>query len=138
MIRVYLADARPQQRSVLGLLLLGLRMELAGEAADWPTTRAQAPLTRPDLLLVDWSLLPAQPSAALSDLRLGCPGIIRVLLLGRMDNRHQAALSAGADGFISRAERPERVAEHLRVAADSIRSQERQSKLRLYNMYPGT
>ncbi len=43
MTRVYLADAQPEERSALRLLLLDLKMEIVGEAADWSTTLAQAP-----------------------------------------------------------------------------------------------
>jgi len=39
-----------------------------------------------------------------------------------LDARHQAALSAGADAFISKGEVPDRVAERLRSAAEGIRS----------------
>ena len=58
MTRVYLADAKPEERSALRLLLLDLKMEVVGEAADWFTTLAQAPVSRIDMLLVDWDLLP--------------------------------------------------------------------------------
>jgi DNA-binding NarL/FixJ family response regulator len=39
---VYLADAQPEERSALRLLLMDLNMEVVGEAADWPTTLAKA------------------------------------------------------------------------------------------------
>jgi hypothetical protein len=37
-----------------------------------------------------------------------------------LDARQQAALSIGADAFISKGETPERVAEHLRTIAASV------------------
>jgi hypothetical protein len=37
-----------------------------------------------------------------------------------MDARRQAALTIGADVFISKGETPDRVAEHLRTAAASV------------------
>ncbi len=40
MTRVYLADAVPDERSALRLLLLDLKMDVVGEAADWATTLA--------------------------------------------------------------------------------------------------
>ena len=58
MTRVYVADAKPEERSALRLLLLDLKMEVVGEAADWFTTLAQAPIRRTDMLLIDWDLLP--------------------------------------------------------------------------------
>ena len=58
MTLVYLADAQPEERSTLRLVLVDLNMEVVGEAADWPTTLAMAPATNLDMLLVDWDLLP--------------------------------------------------------------------------------
>jgi DNA-binding NarL/FixJ family response regulator len=117
MTRVYLADALTDERSALRLILLDLNMEIAGEAADWATTLAQAPISRTDILLVDWSLLPNLPGAALEELREACPAALVIVLISHLDARQQAALSAGADAFISKGETPERVAEHLRTLA---------------------
>ena len=122
MTRVYLADAQHEERSALHLLLLDLNMVVVGEAADWTTTLAQAPATLLDMLLVDWDLLPvSQGVQSLAELRLACPNAIVVVLISHLDARQQAALSAGADAFISKGETPERVAERLRAAAESIR-----------------
>ena len=121
MTRVYLADAKTEERSALRLLLLDLNMEIVGEAADWPTTLADAPATHLDMLLVEWDLLPETPNASLEELRRACPYAIVVVLISHLDARQQAALSAGADAFISKGETPERVADRLRLAASSIR-----------------
>ena len=67
---LYLADTKPEDRSALCRLLLDLKKEVVGEAADWSTT-----------------LLPA-----------------------------------GAGAFVSKGERHERVAERLRLVADSVRT----------------
>jgi len=120
MPRVYLADARPEERSALRLLLLDLKMEVVGEAADWSTTLAQAPVSRLDMLLVDWDLLPSAPTAAFEELRKVCPAALVIVLLSHLDARQQAALSAGADAFISKDETPERVAEHLCAVAARV------------------
>ena len=121
MTRVFLADGIPEERSSLRLMLLGLNMVIAGEAADWPTTLAQAPISRTDMLLVDWDLLPSvEPTAALSELRKACPEALVIVLISHLDARQQAALSAGADAFISKGEMPERVAERLQIVAASI------------------
>jgi DNA-binding NarL/FixJ family response regulator len=120
MTRVFLADSQPGERSALRLLLLDMKMEVAGEAADWSTTLAQAPVSRMDMLLVDWDLLPDSPTAALDALRQACPAALVIVLLSHLDARKQAALSAGADAFISKGETPERVAERLQSAAASI------------------
>ena len=121
MTRVFLADALTEERTALRLMLLDLNMEIAGEAADWSITLAQAPISRTDMLLIDWDLLPsAAPTAALSELRKACPEALVIVLISHLDARQQAALSAGADAFISKGETPERVAERLRTVAAGV------------------
>jgi DNA-binding NarL/FixJ family response regulator len=135
MKRVYLADAQTEERSALRLILLDLNLQIVGEAADWPTALAQAPATRPDMIVVDWDLVAkgsgtahtgslesadGTSGQALAELRLACPEAIVIVLISHLDARQQAALSAGADAFISKSEMPDRVAERLRVAAGSV------------------
>ena len=120
MTRIYLADAKLEERSALRLLLLDLKMEVVGEADDWPTTLAQVPIICPDILLVDWDLLSKVPSIDLEEIRKACRGALVIVLLSPLEARQQAALSAGADAFISKGETPERVAEHLRMVAASV------------------
>ncbi len=45
-----------------------------------------------------------------------------IVLISQLDARQQAALSAGADAFISKGELPERIAERLRDAAKHFHS----------------
>ncbi|PKN91221.1 MAG: hypothetical protein CVU44_20110 [Chloroflexi bacterium HGW-Chloroflexi-6] len=123
MTRVFLADSLLDERSALRLVLLDLKMKVVGEAADWPTTLADAPATRLDMLLIDWDLLPIDlPMQALAKLRAACSNAIVVVLISLRDARQQAALSAGADAFISKSESPERVALHLRLAAAKVQT----------------
>lgn len=120
MTRVYVADAKPEERSALRLLLLDLKMEVVGEAADWSTTLADVSATRLDMLLVDWDLLPSASSVALEELRKACRAPLVIVLISHLDACQQAALSSGADAFISKGETPEHVAERLRTVAASI------------------
>ncbi len=121
MTRVYIADAKPEARTALRILLLDLNMEVVGEATDWVSTLTQVPVSRTDMLLIDWDLLPNSPTAALEEIRKACPAALVVVLISHLDARQQAALSAGADAFISKGETPERVAERLRAVAASVR-----------------
>ena len=121
MTRVYIADAKPEERSALRLVLLDLNMNVVGEAADWVTTLAQAPVRRTDMLLIDWDLLPNSANEALDELRKTCPAALVIILISHLDARQQAALSAGADAFISKGETHERVAERLLAVAAGIR-----------------
>ena len=123
MTRVYVADALKEERSALRLVLLDLNMEVVGEAADWATALAQAPISRTDMLLIDWGLLPRNtPSSALDELRRACPAALVIILISHLDARQQAAISSGADAFISKGETPERVAERLQIVAASVRT----------------
>ena len=122
MKRAFLADALPDERSAFRLILQDLNMQVVGEAGDWPTVLALAPATRPDLVVVDWGLVADESGAALPKLRQACPSAVVIVLISHLDSRHQAALSAGADSFISKGETSERVAERLRDAVASIQS----------------
>jgi two-component system NarL family response regulator len=122
MTRVYLADSKPEELSALRLFLLDMKMEVVGEAVDWSTTLVQAPDRNTEILLVDWDLLPISPTAALEKLRKVCPAAMVIVLISHLDARHQAALSAGADAFISKGELPERMAKRLRDVAAGIHS----------------
>ena len=121
MPRVFVADSQTDVRSALCLVLMDLDMQVVGEAADWPTTLAQVSGTQPDMLLVDWDLIPTDTS--LLELRAACPAAAVIVLISHLDAREQAALSAGADSFISKGEMPDRVAERLRAAAEFVRPQ---------------
>jgi len=121
MIRVFVADALLDERNALKVMLQDLSMDIVGEAADWPTTLSLAPATQLDLLVVDWDLLPLDLGVqALTILRQACTNAIIVVLISHLDARLQAALSAGADTFISKNETPGRIAERLRSAAASV------------------
>jgi len=121
MTRVFLADAHLEERSALRLVILDLDMQVVGEAADWPATLAQAPAACLDMLLVDWLMLPTDLGVqSIAALRLACTNAIVVVLISHLDALHQAVKSSGADAFISKAEMPERVSEHLRAIAASI------------------
>lgn len=120
MISVLVAAPQPDVRAALRLLLLDLNMGVVGEAADWLTTLALAPETQPDMVLVDWELIPLDSGNTLSQLRAVCPTAVVIVLISQLDARQQAAFSVGADAFISKGEMPDRVAERLRMAADRI------------------
>jgi DNA-binding NarL/FixJ family response regulator len=120
MTRVFLADSQPEVRLALRLLLLDLDMQVVGEAADWSTAFTQASATQPDMLVIDWDLIPTDTS--LVGLRATCPAAVVIVLISHLDVRQRATLSAGADSFISKGETPDRVAERLQAAAGRVRS----------------
>ncbi|GJM40060.1 MAG: hypothetical protein DHS20C20_03420 [Ardenticatenaceae bacterium] len=118
MIRVFLADSQPEVSSALRLVLQDLNMQIVGNAVDWPATLSEVSGTQPDMLVVDWELIP--PHASLRELRATCPAAVVIVLISHLGARKQAALSAGADSFISKGDTPDRVAERLRAAAANI------------------
>jgi DNA-binding NarL/FixJ family response regulator len=121
MTRVYIADPLSDERSALRLVLLDLHLDVIGEASNWTTALAQAPTLSPDMLLIDWSMLPGgAQSASLEILREACTGALVIVLISSLNARQQAAMSSGADTFISKSETPDRVSERLRVAAAGI------------------
>jgi DNA-binding NarL/FixJ family response regulator len=122
MKRVYLADSQIDERRAFRLLFQDLKMRVVGEAADWLTALAQAPATRPDMIMVDWGLVDDGSGTQLAELREACPAAVVIVLISHLDARQQAALSAGADAFISKGETSDRVAERLRDAVASIHS----------------
>ena len=113
MIRVFIANAKAEERSALRRMMLNINMEVVGDASDWLTTLAKAPATNFNVLLVDWELLPANAAASLSTMRQACSNAIIVVLTSYLDAHQQAAQSAGADAFISKGEIPNRLADHL-------------------------
>jgi DNA-binding NarL/FixJ family response regulator len=120
MTRVLLAAPQRDVRKALGLMLRDLGMQVVGEAADWPTTLTLAPETQPDMLLVDWELIALGSGNTLVQLRAVCPAAVVIVLISQLAAREQAALSTGADAFISKGETPDRVAESLRAAAGRV------------------
>jgi DNA-binding NarL/FixJ family response regulator len=73
------------------------------------------------MLLVDWALLPIdEDSQALANLRAICSNKIVIVLISHLEIRQQAAVSIGADAFISRSDTPDRVALNLRLAVAKV------------------
>jgi DNA-binding NarL/FixJ family response regulator len=121
MTRVFIADEQAEVRLALRLLLLDLDMDVVGDAADWLTLYGQFAMSQPDMLVVDWDLIPGATS--LRELRQTCPAAVVIVLISHLDARQQAAISAGADSFISKNEMPDRVAERLQAALSNANSQ---------------
>ena len=58
--------------------------------------------------LLDWGFGAGEPEALLRDLRRDCPALRVIALSGRPEAR-RAALAAGADAFVSKADPPEQL-----------------------------
>jgi DNA-binding NarL/FixJ family response regulator len=116
-MRVVLADGEPDVRWALRLLLIyDVGMQVVGEVADASELWAQLQEARPDLLLLDWSLFGAGVGAALARLRADYP-LLHVIVLSGYPEAGRAALAAGADAFVSKADLPEQMVRTLNAVS---------------------
>ena len=100
MRRVFLADARSDERSDLRLLLVDIDMQVVGEAAGWTSVLNLGPTTHPDVVVVDWGLISTRSVAALRELQIAYPTAVLIVVPGLMDAHQRSMLIAGTDDFI--------------------------------------
>ncbi len=62
MTRVFIAKRQQEARSALKLLLMDLKMQVVGEADNWSSAISEVAGTKPNMLLVDWDLIPKNTS----------------------------------------------------------------------------
>jgi DNA-binding NarL/FixJ family response regulator len=111
-MQVLLADDQAKVRSAIRLLLDQEQdVEVVGEAVDATGLVDWVKVASPDLVLLDWELPGFEPSL-LVRLRRLCPSLSVIGLSGRPESRH-AALSAGADAFVSKGDPPEELLEAI-------------------------
>jgi two-component system nitrate/nitrite response regulator NarL len=103
-MRVVLADNDPRVSSALHMLFgCEPELEIAGEATNTSSLVALSQDVAPDLILLDWELQGPPDAELLSKLRDVLPHTRIVALSGRPESA-AAALEAGADAFVSKAE----------------------------------
>ena len=120
MIRVLVADDHAVLRAGLRLLLEGEPdMELVAEAADGDDAVAQAIETRPDVAIVDLSMPGNNGVDVVSRIRGHVPAT-RVVVLTMHDDPAfaDAALAAGASGYVVKGADAEELLEAIRVVRD--------------------
>jgi DNA-binding NarL/FixJ family response regulator len=116
-MRVLLADGHPKVRQALRMFLEeepGLI--IVGEVSEVETLLSEAKALLPDFIVLEWELQD-QPETemlrairALRDLSPSC----HVIALSSRTSSEQAALAAGADGFVSKTNGPEALLAVLR------------------------
>jgi DNA-binding NarL/FixJ family response regulator len=112
--RVVVADREPTVRGALrALVTQGLDMQVVGEAGTAGALQRQVRRTEPQLVIVAWDLIGAEPEEALRALR-GPSARASVVVLDLRPETRRAALAAGADGFISMVDAPDVVSGVLR------------------------
>jgi DNA-binding NarL/FixJ family response regulator len=106
-MRILLADSQAKVRFALRVLL-GRQpgVEVVDEVACAEELLTHAALSCPDLVLLDWTMADAVSGGLLQALRNHCPDLGIIVLSGRPEAR-RAALAAGADAVVSKANPPE-------------------------------
>jgi DNA-binding NarL/FixJ family response regulator len=112
-MRILLADDQSKVRLGLRLLLEQEQdMRVVAEATDSGSLLAQMAESQPDLVLLDWSLHDSKAAEQLAALRQACPKLA-VIVLSAQPGVEEAALAAGADVFVSKADPPEMLLEAI-------------------------
>jgi len=108
-MRILLADNRSKVRFALRVLLERQPgLVVVGEAIDANDLLAQMETTHPDLVLLGWELPGLMSIDLLSALRKIRPDLEVIALSSRPEAR-RAALTAGANAFVSKTDLPERL-----------------------------
>jgi DNA-binding NarL/FixJ family response regulator len=98
--RVLIADDRAQARDALRALLATVEgVKVVGEAADGLEAVRQAAECRPDVVLMDVKMPVLDGLEATQRIKARWPAI-RIVVLTVHAGYRQAALAAGADGFL--------------------------------------
>jgi DNA-binding NarL/FixJ family response regulator len=113
-MKIGIADPQARVRFSLRILLEQQSgCIVCGEAADDQELQALVNDRKPEMLLIDWDLSGEPPVYLLHLLKAQFPEIIRIMMSGRQELR-QAALQAGADGFVCKTEPPEKLLATIR------------------------
>ena len=113
-MRVLLADDHAKVRQALRMFLEEEPgMSIVGEVAAAVPLVDQVRALRPDIILLEWALQGQSGNTLLRALRALDPAI-RVIVLSSRPEYEQAALAAGANDFVGKANGPEQLLAVLR------------------------
>ena len=125
-IRILIADDQPKARKGLrALLQIWPDLEVIGEAENSNNTREQVKALLPDIVLMDVKM-PISECCVFCDELGGIEATkwikaflphTRVLMLTMDGGYRQAAIAAGADGFVLKGESPEALVAAIRSCA---------------------
>jgi len=118
-MKILLADDSPEVRSALRLLLEQEPLPaVVTEVSEMKSLISQLREECPEFLLLDWELPGLRREDIHVVLQTGCPQM-KVIALSSKYEARQAALSAGVDAFVSKAEPPEKILSTLHSLASS-------------------
>jgi DNA-binding NarL/FixJ family response regulator len=113
-MKIGIAD--PQMRVRFGLRILLEQQSgciVVGEAADCEELLGLLRTGCPDLLLMDWDL-PGMPAASLIGLLHEQYPLMQIIAMSGRQEVGQTSLEAGADGFASKTESPQKLLNLIR------------------------
>ena len=120
-MQVLVADDQAKVRSAIRLMLeQDENVEVVGEAVDATGLLDWLKVLCPDLLLLDWELPGCEAESLISQIRRSCDQA-RVIALSGLPEARQAALDAGAHGFVSKGDPPEHLLEAVLRCGDNRR-----------------
>jgi DNA-binding NarL/FixJ family response regulator len=114
-LRVFLVDDHPAVRKGLTLLLSREPdWEIAGATGNASEALERFVALKPDLGIIDQSLIEGDGLKLIEELRDHCPEL-KIVVFSMHNESHliQAALHAGADGFVAKEEGTERLVEAI-------------------------
>lgn len=112
-VRILVADNDARVRSALQTLLNQEPELVIGECSDLESLMIQVKEFRPDLVLLDWELR-GRPATALLFAAHALNFQPKTIVLSGRPECERAALAAGADAFVSKADPPEYLLNTLR------------------------
>ncbi len=115
-VRVLIADDHPAMREGLCALLEGAPdIEIVGEARDGVETQRMVAALRPDVLLLDLVMPGLRPCQVEKWVRVNCPDTVTLVLTAHDRDLYLADMvEAGAAGFMSKNQSPERLLQAIR------------------------
>jgi DNA-binding NarL/FixJ family response regulator len=126
-LRAVVAESEPTVRGALcALAAQSLGLQVVGEAATSEALQCQVEEHKPDLVIVAWHLIAARADAALAVLRDAAEDL-RIVVLGARPDMREAAMRAGADGYLSKVDSPEVVLRVLRSHFEHVSCESAQS-----------
>jgi DNA-binding NarL/FixJ family response regulator len=121
-VRILVADNDARVRSALYTLLEQEPGLVIGQCSDIESLVAQLKEFKPDLVLLDWELR-GRPATALLFAATAPNYRHKTIVLSGRPESEGAALDAGADAFVSKADPPERLLDTLRKLVSESRGE---------------
>ncbi len=119
-MNILIADRQRKVRNALSILLSQHPgWFVIGSVKNLDDLHKQIDSHKPDILLIDWSLIDGQTTGLIQSLRRNDPDLVIIVLSGN-PNMKVRALSMGANQFINKLDSPERMIAFLCSCENNI------------------